>query len=308
MITDIPSSDEIKESGIGFLNLAWDNAVTLLLNVDDWQLPADDEELSTEYWASAEKLLATAAALAQQGIEFLLKGRIAEVSPFLLLSGEPQKWPKGDNGKIPFADFRTIDAQDLIRVHDAVHAQMLSDEMKQVFEKSRRLRNAIFHTVDRRPKLTAADILRTVLIASDFLVGPLQWIPRRRSFLGTSPEAIPSGGDNVDIAIVRELSQLIETLPKSDIERFIGLKKTGRKYLCCSCHRAVRHVSVETDALFAQLVPNTATTTLLHCYACNHDTKVVRTRCTTEACKSNVIEAEEGLCCVCFEGQEEWPI
>jgi hypothetical protein len=79
MITDLPTSQDFQESGIGFLNLAWESAIDLLLELKEWKVEGADELSCDEYWKAAHRPLATATALAQQGIELLLKAQIAEV-------------------------------------------------------------------------------------------------------------------------------------------------------------------------------------------------------------------------------------
>ena len=106
--------------------------------------------MSDEYWASAQKPLSVALALVQQGTELLLKSRIIEVSPFLIFKGDPSLWPSGcDKQEISFSEFKTIDAQDLIRVHDTVVTSRLTEEFKNRYENLRRKRNTIMHTVDK---------------------------------------------------------------------------------------------------------------------------------------------------------------
>ncbi|MCI0358588.1 MAG: hypothetical protein L0211_08900 [Planctomycetaceae bacterium] len=80
MITDVPTSDDFQQAGVGFLNLAWDTVYELArdsLNYQEWDYYGDEE---LEYWQAAQRPLATALALTQQGIELLLKAKIAEFS------------------------------------------------------------------------------------------------------------------------------------------------------------------------------------------------------------------------------------
>jgi hypothetical protein len=95
MITNIPSADDFQESGMGFLNLAWDTISSIAITWGDaeaqlWKTSANDPNT---YWMSAQKPLATALVLACQGVEMLLKSKICEVSPFLLIAGDPRGWP-----------------------------------------------------------------------------------------------------------------------------------------------------------------------------------------------------------------------
>ncbi len=93
MIIEIPNRDDFDKSGLSMLNLAWGAISELYRNlvnaeVEEWD---DDGEVTEEYWQAAQRPISVALALAQQGIELLLKGKIAEISPFLLLVGSPRE-------------------------------------------------------------------------------------------------------------------------------------------------------------------------------------------------------------------------
>jgi hypothetical protein len=53
MITDLPTSQDFQESGIGFLNLAWESAIDLLLELKEWKVEGADELSCDEYWKAA---------------------------------------------------------------------------------------------------------------------------------------------------------------------------------------------------------------------------------------------------------------
>ncbi len=195
MIQDIPTKADFDNNGIAFLNLAWKSVMGISFGLpeqpveplgpdateEQLQESAEEErrwsEAVSEYWCAAQQELATAVALAQQGTEFLLKGKIASISPFLLISGDPKDWPAGcDKTDTPFADFKTIDAQDLLRAHDTVCSPPLSDKFKERFEQLRRLRNSVMHTVDRRLQFTTRDCLLAILEMAEALLGSRSWI------------------------------------------------------------------------------------------------------------------------------------
>lgn len=86
MILDIPSSDDFRLAADDLLNLAWDNATTLLLDRIETaelmeSLTEDGEGTSNivregddEYWRAAMPSLSSSLSLVQQAIEFFLKG------------------------------------------------------------------------------------------------------------------------------------------------------------------------------------------------------------------------------------------
>jgi hypothetical protein len=131
MILDLPTKAEFDNNGVAFLNLAWQSVLSTAFGLPEQPVETMGQDATAEehreaeeedrrwaeavesYWQASQQELATAVALAQQGTEFLLKGKIAAVSPLLLISGDPKDWPGGcDKNDIPFADFKTIDAQD----------------------------------------------------------------------------------------------------------------------------------------------------------------------------------------------------
>src|SRR5262249_17833822 len=145
----------------------WDTVTALLLeyrDAEEWN--AIVEEGQTEHYSRAsQKPLAIATALLQQGSEFLVKAAIAEVSPYLLIAGSAQNWPKKcDIGDTPFSAFRTPDSEDLIRVHNTVASSRFSELFMQQFAEMRKVRNTVFHSVDRSLRFTEKDILSSILI------------------------------------------------------------------------------------------------------------------------------------------------
>ncbi len=108
MLTATPESDDFIKTGLTLFNFAWDTVATLITDLDDSEFfGVDVHEVSDAFWLSSKQKLSTSLAVAQQGIEFVLKGKIAEVSPFLLIAGGPNEWPKKcDKNDTNFADFR----------------------------------------------------------------------------------------------------------------------------------------------------------------------------------------------------------
>jgi hypothetical protein len=154
MIVDVPTGDDFKSSGTDYLNLAWNTLLSLLSQLQktqDFYKEHEDtyKELinplsSEEYWGKAQRSLSTALSLIQQGTEFLLKGHIATVSPYLLISGDPSGYPsKSHERDVRFSEFKTIDAQDLIRAYNTVSANRLPDDFQRKFEYIRSKRNTI---------------------------------------------------------------------------------------------------------------------------------------------------------------------
>lgn len=287
------------------LNLAFDPIMELLFTIENSEMESwdTDGEVSEEFWQSAQMPLSTALSLAQQGTELLLKGKIAEISPFLLISGNPNSWPKGcDKQDTPFVDFRTIDAQDLIRVHNSVAEPRLSEEFIFKFENLRRIRNKIMHSVDKSFKTSQEAVINTIIETFSTLVKPYGWLMARRGYLESHPNAVAYSTDYVEEVLSREMSHIIEILNSSTIKRFFHFNPKQRRYQCPDCYGDFSDYI--KNSKFAQLRPNEPSSTKVYCIICNEERDVLRKKCIDPACKSNVIDAEENICLICRTEQD----
>jgi len=234
VIQNVPTGKDFRDSGSSFLNLAWDNAISLALNFEDWSVHFHEGADGPEFWKRARRPLATALAMTQQGVEFLLKGRIADVSPFLLLHSGPSNWPKGSQRKsASFAEFRTMDAQDLIRAHDTVASTRLPSAFKTRNEELRLLRNSVFHTVVKESLVVAVtDVLVAILEAVHLLVGSHMWPQLRMAFIQNAPISVAAGGDLALALVNRELEKAIELLKPAQTRELLNFNKRQRRYSC----------------------------------------------------------------------------
>lgn len=303
MIIDIPSHTDFIESGTDLLNLAWASVISLAISIEEaaqgnYGLDID-EDATANYWKAAQRSLTTAIALVQQGTEFILKGHIAETSPFLLISGSPNEWPRGcDQQDTPFSAFKTIDAQELVRAHDTVSRTRLSDEFKSQFENLRQLRNQIMHTVGNNLQVSVKDILLTILEVSHQLLGSQQWIVLRRQFIEREPESVTFGTDYLECGLIREISMAISILEPALVTKHFEFNKHQRRYLCPQClMNSCDDVGIEPN--LAQLMPNNPTSTNVHCIICRNDHSVRREACNNSDCKGNVIDIETNMCLTC---------
>ena len=187
MIINVPTAEDFTRAGCNLLNLAWSQVDGLLAGLSDFEKDTSLESLEnvspglvpireaepetkkertarhTAYWSAAERELANAIAIAHQGVEFLLKGRIALVSQYLLIVQDPKHWPKpDDNREIDFSLFRAIDAIHLPRICEAVSDQKFPSNFRNEYDRLRRLRNRVMHSVGKL----------------DFDSGDLFWIMR----------------------------------------------------------------------------------------------------------------------------------
>lgn len=297
MITDIPTADDFERQALAFMNLAWDATFTLVLQLEDakkWD-GVDEAEVSDDYWKAASHTLATALALAHQGTEFLIKASIVSVSPFLLLSGRPSEWPGGSAANdMPFSRFHTLDAHELLRVHDTV-TRRLPDSFREQFEELRQVRNTITHTVDTKLLVTVKQIVLAILSAVHAILGPRKWIPARRKWLEEEPDSVAFSADAAEFKLCREMRQVLNLLSASELREFFGFDKKARAYLCPECSYQ-RDFDEDFTIASAQLRPNEPDSTEAVCVVCDKSTEVLRTSCS--ACPGNVISEKWDMKCL----------
>ena len=307
MITNIPTHNDFAEQGITFLNLAWDAVLELLLDyahAEEHEAIADEEQ-PADYWKAAQKHFSTAIALTQQGVELLLKAKIAQVSPYLLISSRAVEMPsKCDKQDTSFSAFRTPDAQDLVKIHDTVANERLPEDFKILYERLRVARNMIFHTVDKESVFTEKDIIHDILAVSDFLIEPRKWTFYRKSYLEERPSSIAWSTDAVSSLLCREMLMVLSILPPAETQRYLGFNKKQRAYICPECTRQCGWADDEIQPATAQLNPNSPSSVNVHCFVCLNDFDVVRKKCDRPDCKGNVIlDGEDCECLTCFASQ-----
>lgn len=305
MITNVPSAKDFEDLGLTYLNLAWELAVDINMAHDELARdfkpePGEVSTVASEYMLRAQKSLALAVALSQQGTDFLLKARIAGVSPYLLLTGSQREWPSGCRTKdVAYADFHTIDAQDLPKLYDTVHSTRLSQEFISEFDFMRRLRNEHTHTVPRYQELHIERILKWCLFSFSELTGRNDWFACRRDYLESkSPGgAVPDhDGCGYGPRVAREFASFGTTLKPGEREQLLGMTR-ARVYKCPACH--FRDAGLTTHPATAQLDPNTPNSTNVKCFACGTNTEITRTNCHN--CKGNVVDNEYNYCLSCGE-------
>ncbi|HEJ1054399.1 TPA: hypothetical protein SLP05_001939 [Pseudomonas putida] len=298
MVINIPEPGDFFQSGKELFNFAWDALSNLLTELDQADYYGfDKNEVSEKYWAGAQRTLTTSLAIVQQGVEFVLKGKIAAISPYLLISDSPSRWPSNEKGEpIDFSQFRTVDAQDLIKIHDTFSSAPLSSTFAAKFHSLRERRNTIMHSVGKGTAIQVAEVIEAVLYMHKSLFPAETWAWNRRDFLENSPDSELGGGEFAINRTCWEFSIVKDILKKSDIFDYMGIDKKQRAYLCPECL-----TGANTDAGFefklANLRPKSPSATLLYCPVCNIEHKIKREDCKA-GCPGNVL-SEDDTCLTC---------
>jgi hypothetical protein len=299
-IVDIPTADEFSDAGKELFDFAWNIVAVLLTDIDqDYDFGIDEDKISDSYWKAAKRRLSTALSTTQQGVEFCLKGKIVEISPFLLIADPPTKWPSPyDGGHIAFSDFRTIDSQDLLRVLDTFSPTPMSEVFAGQFHDLRKKRNKIIHSVDKNIVVDVREVLEGILSMHSALFPSERWASVRLRFLEQAPIAELGAYEYARNRVCWELSVVIDLLKPSKVKQFFGIDKKQRQYSCPGClDEANRDAGFEHK--LAVLKPKGPKATSIYCPVCDYNYTVVREPCSESHCKGNVIHPEWGCLTCC---------
>jgi hypothetical protein len=306
MIKDIPTPEELERSSLDLLNMAWDRACGIIAalkesNVQEWD---DDGSARREYHEAAQPSLGNAFVIIQQAQELALKARIAAVSPYLLIAGDPRSWPKGAHRMdASFSEFRTIDASDLIRVHNTVCPNRVHNGFAQLFEQTRRRRNLLVHLGRKQQSDDAQALLVLILRTMRALFPDRLWTAERYQFALRDHRGALGYTDYIEVGLVHEFEMLLGILGAKDLRENYGFDKKARRYICLHCTAEQRSMEGTATPL-AQLRPNTPDATTLYCCTCADEYPVVRRRCPNPGCRSDVFstgEDDTGGCLVCLD-------
>ncbi|WP_419175480.1 hypothetical protein [Desulfosediminicola sp.] len=298
-ILNIPTYDDFYTSGKELLDFSWDVIASLLTNMDEAEYyGVDPIEISDKYWSAAKRRLTTALSISQQGVEFILKGQIVAISPFLLISESPSKWPSPyDGNQINFSEFRTINAQDLIRVIDTFSPIPMSKDFVDQFHQLREKRNRIMHSVDKQLTVDVAEAVDSILFMHKALFPEETWASIRLRFLDEAPDSELGGNEFSRNRVCWEIKLAINLLKPSKVKKYFGIDKKQRRYVCPTCL-----LEANTDAGFdhklAVLKPTGPKSTILYCPVCDATYNVTRGKCHKVECPGNVLD-DKGMCLTC---------
>jgi hypothetical protein len=312
MITDIPTAEDFYTSGKELLDFAWDIVAGLLGELDLMKSYGTIEQNESDaYWKSAQRKLSTALSITQQGVEFILKGKIADISVFILIAGEPVKWPSPyTSDDIKFSQFRMIDAQDLIKVHDTFSQTPLPRNFSESFSELRETRNSIMHSIDKSLEIPVIRVVNSILFMHKCLFPNETWGQVRKQFILKSPSSEIGGIDHAINEVCYEIALVFELLQPAKLKEYFNIEDHRQhRYFCPECYVEASHDS-GFDSRLAVLKPKGKDTTNLYCPVCNDEYDVMRKKCKSIDCSGNVIGKvsewpEICLTCGTYQSDEE---
>ena len=270
---------------------------------------AEREQADEEFWRKSQPQLGNALSLIQQGIELFLKGRIAEVSPFLLIVRDPREYPKANaTGDIPFSEFRSIDAADLVKISNAVCSERLGDDFRTFFDEVRRQRNSFIHGVGTPTPLSASALIIYILRANDFLRPGERWASQRISHVGDDEYAgFGIFQDYNYVSVVEEVATAVRALPPAANRSLLGFDPRRQRHICFNCWGETDSDRRDDFPQLAQLLEPEATSDQMWCCVCDLTQSVLRKECLNPDCHSSVFAVEAGataetaMCLKCSE-------
>jgi len=166
------------------------------------------------------------------------------------------------------------------------------------FNAVRAKRNTISHSIDKNLQVHTSEVIETILFFHGVLFPHANWVKSRMKFIENAPLAKLSGGDFSTNLICRELSAVLAILQPSAVQKYFGIDKKQRRYLCPKCfYNANRDGGFEEP--LAVLRPKGAESTSIYCLICDGVIPVLREDCSRSECSGNVLSEEEGLCLTC---------
>lgn len=314
MILDFPTKQDFFGAANDYLNSSWSSVIELINEFEELRSTIEDskhEDESKRYWRSAKQTLISATALVQQAVEFYIKGEISDVSPYLLISGNPQNWPKGCNkNNIVFSSFRTLDAQDLLKVHDTVCEKRFSDKFIQWYESLRVIRNKVIHTVDKSLSVKPEEVMEFILSAHKYFSKSETWFESRRQYLKQTPinsMKIIQDDENSECYILQslliEFRIVIDVLAPSKIKFYLDFDKRAKSIHCPNCLKIVSRIDFwDHESVFdcGKTYQETNNTGVFECNLCHYQGCIVKKKCEEDGCESIFLDSSSGICLECF--------
>lgn len=302
MISNIPTHTDFYDSGKELLVLSWDIVAKLLLNFDEATKYFDVEAEESKYWLLADRKVKTALAIMQQGMEFILKGRICEVSPYLLIFDAPSRCKVSNAGEnMDFSKFRTIDAQDLIKVCNTFSNEELDPAFITKFEELRLKRNTIMHSIGSNLRIDFIEVIKSLLYMHKVLFPNESWAMIRKNSLLVSPDIELGSVDYIANEVCREFSVIIDLLSPAEVKNYFKVDKGKRAYYCPDCYNEANH-DMDFTYKLARLSSRDMSCNTLYCPICDENFEVLRKPCPNnkfDDCPGNVLCNDESICLTC---------
>lgn len=314
MITNVPTSEGLDRIALRLFFSAWTSLAKVYEDFQithvqyrewksDWPGESHKEEWS-EYVTSCQPDLQSIYTIIQQSQELALKARIANVSPYLLLTLSDSRFSKIPKD-IDFSSQRTLDAVDLPGAVNTYCSDTVSEQFVQQYEKIRKQRNQITHLGFLNSQIQPGEVFPILVNQFAELWPQRPWLKERRVFASTSRLGFFHDGSNTsaEMEVMHEWPYTVGMLKPADFKLLFGKAKKTRRYVCPAC-------IWEADRDYADLDKYDCTTafmsddkTRISCLMCEKTFLVTKAACTSTSCRSGLFcdkeEDDTGYCLSC---------
>ncbi len=303
MVKNIPSEQDFLNVANGLLNSAWDSLIRHLEECTDHEY---DQERNEKLIRHTKPALSSAFTLVQQSVEFYLKGRICNVSPYLLIANEARSLPKNsDKQDIDFIEFRTVDAQDLIKIHNVFSESKLSSEFISWFNEMRLIRNRVMHTVDNNLAIDPEQLATSILLAHEYLVGVNLWIRSRYDYHNNNPINEPYFSNDEEkeadiyLDLHKEFGLVTGILKPASNKRFFAFNVKNRAIECNFCESKFLQNSFYDEGRWKSGFVSTMVHTgekipEYKCFVCHNVVTLSKEQCPE--CETNYVDLVSNEC------------
>ena len=326
MIHNIPTADELRTVSLRLYFKAWSEITDILVEWDEYSelltppfsadrghfyldppdAPGSEETIEwQQYIEAAQSDLQGIYTLIQQSQEIGLKSRICEVSPYLLLKRTDIRPADSSSNTWDFTDFPTLDASELVRVHNMFCSLVLSQQFQLQYDEMRRSRNKISHLGIYRRSIDPHVIIGILQTHYQELYPGRNWMHDRLHFATLHRWADYADHHfNERTGLFNELSHLLPGLSDS---QFAWLMKHDRKETRYICHSCVADANFEygSEVPTAYRIDDAS----VHCVICDSVYPMRAGRCARDDCASELLSADpdsDGQCMHCGWSQDDW--
>lgn len=323
MIINVPTAEELRTISLRLYFKAWVETAEIviewyehsgLLELPKW-LPdegryVDDPKPDMDgawgaYLQAAQSDLQSIYTLTQQSQEIGIKALICEVSPYLLLKGKEAKAAIPGNSAFDFTDFPTIDAADLIKVHNIFCNRVITPEFQAQVDDIRRSRNKIYHLGIYRREIDPGAMIDVLLSQYRELYPGRRWLADRNHYATLhrwSFADFDSGEWSPKTEVFNELWHLIPVLPEVQFRTVMQHDLNQERLICHSCAAEANLGEREPYPHDVPTAYRIGDTLQLHCAMCDRIYNMRTEACTHEGCQSELTSAElgsDGRCVIC---------
>lgn len=300
-IKDIPTSNDYFLMGVEHLMIGYNEIIEFLniliqhkeskdyFNMGD---PVSDAKDISSYFNNARLNLLVHTGLIHEGIDLILKSKITEVSPYLLIRSDPNDI----KGKVYYSDLLTQDSKSLPVIHDKFCSNPLDSNFVTLFEKSRTRRNKIRHTYDVSLTVEAKDVIIETL--NMFMsLQKTKWMENRYQY--SNREAILdlySWDQSCQPNLLIEFKVLQDVLPPAEFKKVFKTDKKQRMFLCYDCTHPDYTENVKTC-----VIKSTGKRRYIECLICSKLWSTKKVSCPEDDCECDILVSEKGKCANCAE-------